>query len=74
MPKSREELVEEALELGVAQLYALSDKARDPKVVDIRKKYERTGQMSRAQAAVLAGWQADQIIEYGMDGEEDDDE
>lgn len=66
--KSRAEIVEQLLdEKDHEELVQLTDKAKDPRVVSIRKWFEEKGWISDKQAAVLARWIADEALEYGDD-------
>ena len=66
--KSRAQIIEDLLdEKEHEELVQLTDKARDPKVISIRKWFEEKGRISDKQAAVLAGWIADEALEYGDD-------
>lgn len=66
MTKSREQMVEDLLdEKEHEELVQLSEKAKDTKVVSIRKQFEDHGSITERQAAVLAGWIADEALEFG---------
>lgn len=52
------------------ELVELTKDAKDPKVVSIRKQFKDTGKLSTRQDAVLAGWLAEEKMEY--DDEEDE--
>jgi hypothetical protein len=62
----RERLKAEFLEENDhAQLFDLTAKAKAPLVVSIREQWKSKQWMSDKQAAVLAGWLAEQEVEYG---------
>lgn len=54
------------------QLYERTAKARDGKVIGVRQWFEKHKIISDKQAAVLAGWLAEEKLE--LDEEEKDDE
>lgn len=69
--KGKEELVEELLdENDEDELVRLTEMAKDPKVVDIRRQFKERQYLTPKQAAVLAGWIADERLEYGEEDEE----
>jgi hypothetical protein len=66
----REKIVERLLdEKSYDELVDGTAKAKDAIVVSIRKQFEDTKRITNRQAAVLAGWLADEQLEYSDDEE-----